>query len=64
MSERPPDSAWAQAGNDFRIFVNVGIVVVIYKLVAQRLAIDNPDHRHQSIADGNGDRRFTTGRRW
>ncbi len=51
VSESPGNSVECQTDDDLRIFVDIGVVVVINELVMERLTEDDPGKRDQSDAD-------------
>ena len=53
MCKRPGNSVETNTGSDLRIFIDVGIVVVIYKLMMDRLPENNPGKCNESNADRN-----------
>lgn len=53
ISKGPRNSMESETGGDFRVFVDVPIVVVIEEIVMQRLPENEPGKRDQSYANCN-----------
>jgi len=58
LRERPDHSFERQAANDFRIFINVLLVIIVNKSVPQRLAKNHPDGGGEKKTHTREDRLF------
>ena len=53
MAKRPGDTGQAEPASYFRIFVDVGLFIVVHEFVPERLAKNNPRNCREKNADAD-----------